>query len=60
MTRLMMLSKDAAVPGLYLTGAAGPRCHGNNMCYSAGDTAAKTALRAMAQQEQEGRENTCR
>lgn len=60
MTRLMMLSKDAAVPGLYLTGAAGPRCHGNNMCYSAGDTAAKTALRAMAQQEQEGRENACR
>ena len=51
MTRLMMQPQDATIAGLYLTGAAGPRCHGNNMCYSAGDTTAKTALRAMAREE---------
>lgn len=49
MARLMMLSEDYTIPGLYLAGAAGPRCHGNNMGYMVGDTMARLTLRDMAQ-----------
>lgn len=47
MARLMSLSNDHTVEGLYLAGAAGPRAHGNNIGYMVGDTMAKMALKSM-------------
>lgn len=50
MARLMSMSNDHTIDGLYLAGAAGVRGHGNNIGYMAGDTMAKMALKSMKQE----------